>query len=216
MSRRELTRGQRVFVALWRRVTMAMAGFSDPNALEFVRTFGVREFVRWVKTSFDLLQILQERWGPIEAQMIIACAGVWSGCRWCSIGHMLTGNLELFKREQRLGPVDEREIPRLQLMRDSEVLAELLGCYCGSRWEEMHALVHRQYLLRSGQVEESSRDDQLLQMTNYMWEWVNECTMLKMDLDPDAIPAQSAIGKDRALIGRYQQARRQARQHARR
>lgn len=209
MNRGKLTLGQRFFIWFWRRLTKTMVGFPDRLAEEYVRTFGVREFLRWAKTTFEVVQMLEKRWGPAEAQMLASFAALWSGCRWCSVGHLLTGNLELFKGTGELGPLDERRVVDLQRQRDPEVLEILLECYSGSRWKEMSAMIHRQYQLRSGKVEEETSDDQLLQMTNYMWEWINECSITLMDIDPLTIPPQSPIGKDKKLLQRYREARQQ-------
>lgn len=207
--RRELTVGQRAFLWVYLRFTNMFVGFSDPFAAEHIRMEGVGGFLRWAKASFELLDQLTKRFGVVEAQLIIAFAAMWTGCRWCSIGHVLTANLELFKREDALGPLDELTIPDLQLMRDEELLALLQQRFSGPRWEELRRVMVRQYLLRSGQVEEESRDDQLLQTTNIIWEWVVECSIMAMDIDPASIPPQAPIGKNRKLRARYYAARKQ-------
>ncbi len=212
MNRRKLTLSQRLFIWLWRRLTNLMVGFPDRFAAEYVHTFGIREFLRWSQGVFKVVQQLEARYGgAAEAQMLISFAAMWCGCRWCGVGHLLSGNLELFRRDGVLGPLDERRIPELQLMRDPEVLAELERLFDAPRWQELREALRRQYLLRAGKVEESSTDDQLLQLTNFMWEWVNECSITALDIDPLQIPAQSPINKRRKLMELYQQARRRQR-----
>ena len=71
------------------------------------------------------------------------------------------------------------------------------------------ALQAETIVLRSGQVEEESRDDELLQLANLIWEWVVECSITAMDIDPSTIPPQTPIGKDRKLLARYYEARKQ-------
>jgi hypothetical protein len=209
MRRESLTAGQRVFVWAWRRFSTAFAGFPDPFVEEHVRSEGVGGYLRWAKSAFAVMGMLEKRFGPIESQLIIAFAAMWTGCRWCSIGHVLTGNLELFKREGELGPLDELTIPELQMMQDPALLEELLRRYSGPRWEQLNHVIRRQYLLRSGQVEEESRDDELIQGINIVWEWVVECSIIAMDVDPTTIPPQTPIGKDRKLLARYYEARKQ-------
>lgn len=206
--RRELSAGQRAFLWVYLRFTNMFVGFSDPFAEEHIRMEGVRGFLRWAKASFELLDQLNERFGVVEAQLVIGFAAMWTGCRWCSIGHVYSANLELFKREAALGPLDERSIPELQMLRDEELLALLQQRFAGPRWEELRRLMMRQYLLRTGQVQEESRDDELLQATNIIWEWVVECSIMAMDIDPEVIPPQTPIGKDRKLRADYAQARR--------
>jgi len=209
MRRSSLTVGQRAFVWGWRRFSTGFVGFPDPFVAEHVRMYGVRGYLSWAKSAFAMMDMLAKRFGPVDSQMIIAFAAMWTGCRWCSIGHTLSGNLELFKREGELGPLDELSIPELQMMRDPEVLALLLRRFSGPRWEQLNQLILRQYLLRSGQVEEESRDDELLQLANLIWEWVVECSITAMDIDPTTIPPQTPIGKDRKLLARYYEARKQ-------
>lgn len=209
MKRNPLTPGQRAFLWVYHRFTYAFVGFKDPFAAEHVRQEGVRGFLRWARTSFELFGQLDKRFGVVESQLIIAFAAMWTGCRWCSIGHVLSANLELLEREGELGPLDELTIPELQMMQDSELLEVLLQRFSGPRWEKLNGLMRRQYLLRTGQVEEESRDDELLQTTNIMWEWVVECSITAMDVDPREIPPQTPIGKDRKLRARYYEARRQ-------
>lgn len=207
MSDRKLTFGQRVFVWWWERITTLMVGSSNPLTEELVLTFGVREYVSRAGMMYEVLKLLEKRWGTVEAQLVIGFAGLLSGCRWCGVGHLYAANLELFKREGELLPLDEREIPALQEKTDDEVLALVEERFSDPRWAEMKRVLHQQYLLRSGQAEEETRDDQLLQMANHMWEWFNECSIVVMDIDPGTIPPQSFVGKDRKLVERYRQAR---------
>ncbi len=211
MTRPKLTLGQRVFMWCWDTAARVTMGAGNPFGEEIVRTFGIREFMRGAGMMQEVMNLLDKRWGPMEAQIIIGFAGLWSGCRWCGVGHIYAANLELFKREGELLPIDEREIPGLQEKTDDEVVAFMEERFVGDRWEKLAKLLRQQYLLRSGQVEEETRDDQLLQMTNMAWQWLNECTITAMDHDPLAIPPQSPLGKDRKLLERYRDAREQAR-----
>lgn len=207
MTRRKLSLGQRAFVAVWERMVAMSVGSPNPLMKEVVLTYGVREYLKRVKMMYEVLTLLEKRWGPLEAQIIIAFAGLWSGCRWCSVGHVYAANLELYKRDGELLPIDEREVAEIQLKTDKEVLELMHERFSAERWDAMRALLHQQYMLRAGQVEEETRDDQLLQMANYMWEWFNECSITVMDMDPTTIPPQSFLGKDKPLIVRYHEAR---------
>ncbi|MCA9656270.1 MAG: hypothetical protein H6712_08405 [Myxococcales bacterium] len=207
MTYEGLTVGQRTFVWMWRRISTMAVGFPDPFVADHVRTEGVRGYLAWAKSAFAMIEMLEKRWGPIEAQLILGLAALWSGCRWCGVGHLLSANLELFKREGELGPIDERQIPELQLMRDEEVLEVLRKQLSGPRWEQMRRIMDRQYLLHSGQATEESRDDELLQTANVIWSWVIECSITAMDTDPATIPPQTPIGKERKLLARYREAR---------
>lgn len=205
--KRKLTLGQRLFVAVWERLVVMSVGSPNPLMKEVVFTFGVREYLKRVKMMYEVLTLLEKRWGALYAQLIIAFAGLWTGCRWCSVGHIYAANLELFRQNGELLPVDEREIADLQFRTDAEVLEFLHERFSAPHWEPMRRLLDQQYLLRSAQIEEVTRDDQLLQMANYMWEWFNECSIVVMDMDPSTVPPQSFLGKDRHLLRRYREAR---------
>jgi hypothetical protein len=207
MTHGKLTLGQRAFLLVWEPLVSMSVGAPNPLMKEAVLTFGVREYLKGVKMMYEVLGLLEKRWGTLEAQLIIAFAGLWSGCRWCSVGHVYAANLELFKREGELLPLDEREIPELQTKTDAEILELMEARFCAPRWEEMVRMLHQQYLLRSGQAEEVTRDDQLLQMANAMWEWFNDCSITVMDIDPLTIPQQSFLGRDHGLLERYRKAR---------
>lgn len=200
--------GKRMLAKFWRKLTMVWLGTPVPFMEEFLYTHTFGEFLHWAKVSWEVMTLVEKRWGRIEGQLIIGMASLWSGCRFCGVGHFLSHNLELFKLEGVLGPVDERKILQLQMMTDDEVLEELLKGFSGPRWEAIAPVIKRQYLLRSGQVEEESRDDRLLQLTNHMWEWYNECTITVMDIDPTEVAPQApGHAKDKKLIQRYREAR---------
>jgi hypothetical protein len=209
MTRDKLTLGQRVFMWGWNLMGRVQLGSSNPFGEEIVRTFGLREFLKGAGMMGETMKLLDARWGPMHAQLIMGFAGVWSGCRWCGVGHLYAANLEQFKREGELLPIDEREIPGFQEKTDDEVLAIMQERFSGARWEQVAKVLRQQYMLRSGKVQEETRDDQLLQMANHIWEWLNECTITAMDIDPHAIPPQTPLGKDRKLMERYREARQQ-------
>lgn len=207
MNTGPLAAHERAFIWLWQRTSPFTIGFPFVFTEEFVRTYGVGGFMRWSKNIVSILRRLEARFGPAEAQILIGLAAFWGGCRWCSIGHVLSGNLELYDREGELGPLDELRLPRLQAMQDAEALEQLTAAYEGSRWAEMKELIRRQYLIRSGQLEPENPDDMLVDETNVIWEWVNECTITEMDTDPALIPPQSPMAKKPELLRRYRQAR---------
>jgi hypothetical protein len=69
-------------------------------------------------------------------------------------------------------------------------------------------VARRLYELRMGAPPESD-DDFLLLRANVMWEWLIECTIMGFDLEPESIPAWGSVGRNRKLIARYRQARRE-------
>lgn len=207
---RGLTFGQAIFVRLWLGLTWMTMGEADLLTEEYVRTHGVRRFLGWVRAIARTLESLEQRYGDAEAQMIAGFAALWTGCRWCGVGYMYSANLMIFKGDGSLGPVDERLVVKLQTLRDEEVIVELERRLQGPRWQPVRAAMQRQYELHAGITEALDDDDALLRHTNRMWEWVTECSIIAMDRELESITPRSGIGRDRALIARYRDARRRA------
>jgi hypothetical protein len=175
---------------------------------EYIRTYGVSEYFKWLGEGFRLTKVLEQRFGAAEGQMVIAMAGLWTGCRWCSTAHMLIANVTLFHADGTIGPIDELELFKWQELRDPEVMARLEQRLEG-RWAPMAPVARRLYALRTGQAEPESDDDFLLVRANTMWEWLIECTIMGIDMEPASVPAWGPLGRDHELIARYRQARRE-------
>ena len=184
-------------------------GIIVPFQEDYVRTYGALDYMRWLMEGFRITTQLEKRFGRVEGQMIISMAGLWTGCRWCSIAHMFISNLILYHEEQELGPIDELELPHWQEKTDTEVL-ELLDERLTGRWTDMAAVSRRIYALRTGEVEPQDEDDDLLMRTNVMWELLIECTIMAFDFDPESIPAWGYPARKRKLRARYRAARQAA------
>lgn len=183
-------------------------GISSTFHEDYVRTYGVSEYFKWLGEGFRITKLLEQRFGAAEGQMVIAMAGLWTGCRWCSTAHMLIANLTIFHADGTIGPIDELELAKWQELRDPEVMALLQQRLIG-RFAPLAPIAQRLYALRIGEVEPESDDDYLLVRANAMWEWLIECTITGIDMEPETIPAWGPLGRDRKLIARYRQARRE-------
>lgn len=203
----KLSLGQRAFVKTFTFLTRLQTGAEIPFSEDYVRTYGIWEFLKWVSESVRVIKELEKRFGKHEAQMLVAIASMWTGCRWCSIGHMFIANLSIYKDLGELGPIDELDMPAMQELTDPETVVELEQRLVG-RWQHLGPIAHRLYELRMGQDAPKTSDDALLLRTHLMWEWVIECTIMALDLEPESIPAWSPEGKDKALVERYREARR--------
>ncbi len=204
---RKLSLTQRAFIAIFGPVTQAMIGFRIPFIEDYVRTYGITEFVKWSNEGVRLIRELQKRYGEAEGHMLVSISALWCGCRWCSVAHMYIGNLTLFKREGALGPFDELELPNVQEMNDDQVL-EVLDRHLVERWAALAPLARRMYRLRTGEALPKDDTDDLLVRTNAMWEWIIECTIMAFDYDPETIPAWDGFGRSHKLKARYREARR--------
>jgi len=204
--RSKLPLGQRVVVRALDLYIRAAYRVIAPFNEDYVRTFGAWEYVKWMLEAERIRALLERRYGKTETQMLISMAGLLSGCRWCSIQHMLLANLMIFEQTGELGPVDELDLPRWQEMRDAEVL-EVLEESLQPRWSHIVPVLRRLYELRAGLAEPSTDDDYLLVRTNVMWEWAIECTITALDFDPASIPPFGPMARDRTLFTRYRNAR---------
>lgn len=205
---RKLSLGERLVVRAMDVFSRVGYGITTTFNEEYVRTYGVKEYLKWLGEGFRLTKQLEERYGAVEGQLVISMAGLWTGCRWCSTAHMLIANLTEFHATGELGPIDELEVPKWQELRDPEVLARLEERLVG-RWAHMAPVARRLYALRTGQEQPETDDDYLLLRANAMWEWLIECTIMGIDLAPESIPAWGPVARDRKLLARYRQARRE-------
>jgi len=205
---RKLSLGERLVVRAMNVFSRVGYGISSTFHEDYVRTYGVSEYFKWLGEGFRITKLLEQRFGEVEGQMIISMAGLWTGCRWCSTAHMLIANLTLFAKEGELGPIDELELARWQELRDPEVL-ERLELRLAGRWAHLRPVARRLYALRTGEVEPDTDDDFLLARANAMWEWLIECTIMGFDMAPEEIPAWGSVARDRKLIARYRQTRRE-------
>lgn len=204
---RKLSLGERFVVKAMNVFSRVGYGISSTFHDDYVRTFGVGEYIKWLGEGFRITKLLEQRWGTVEGQMIISMAGLWTGCRWCSTAHMLIANLTHFRNEGELGPIDELELAQWQELRDPQVL-ELLERRFVDRWAPLAAVAQRLYALRTGKAQPETDDDYLLVRANTMWEWIIECTITGFDIEPESVPAWGSVGRNRELITRYRQARR--------
>jgi hypothetical protein len=203
---RRLSLGERLVVGAMNVFSRVGYGIKTTYNEEYIRTYGITEYLKWLGEGFRITKRLEERFGPAEGQMVIAMAGLWSGCRWCSTAHMLIANLTIFDADGTLGPIDELEVHRWQELRDPEVLALLEERLVG-RFAAMGPVARRLYELRVAKVEPETDDDYLLMRANAMWEWLIECTIMGIDLPPEEIPAWGPLGRNRKLVARYRRAR---------
>jgi len=140
---------------------------------------GVRGFMAYAKLYDAIVNELAEVFGgPFEAQVIVAMAGFFNGCRFCTIGHLKAANLILYRDEERLSPIDEFYMVDLMYKTDEEVLEQLLAWMDGQeRFERLSEALVGLYRMRFGDVEPSTDEEFLLVSAVAMWEWTNECTI---------------------------------------
>lgn len=209
MSKRELTRAQRAFLALYNPFFEKMLGWrQDAINEEFVRTYGVGELLKYGKTMGDTLSFLAERYGESEAQHIAGFSGMMNGCRFCGVGHNLTANVMIFQRTGELFPIDELEIPELQKTTDTNIMRLFQDRLSGTRWADLLRHLERMNQLRIGASRTDSDDDLYLGTALDLWIWNNECTIeVGLDIDATDVPSFATFNRNRPLYDRYRKAR---------
>ncbi|MEM9190201.1 MAG: hypothetical protein AAGF12_13535 [Myxococcota bacterium] len=209
MGRKHLTKRQKLFLAAYNPFFGKMLGWrQDSINAEFTRTYGVAALLKFGKTIGDALAYLSERYGEADAQHLVGFAGLMNGCRFCGIGHNLTANVTIFQESGTLFPVDELEIPDLQLRPDEEIMEVFRNRLSNTRWSKLLTLIERMEELRLGSPRTESDDDTYLGLALDLWGWNNECTIeTGFNINPKDVPSFAKFNGDRALYERYRAAR---------
>ncbi|MFK8000337.1 MAG: hypothetical protein AB8H86_12115 [Polyangiales bacterium] len=209
MSKKPLSFVERVFLKAVNPVFGRVQGWrQDAINEEFVRTYGVRGFVKFGKTIGDTIAFLADKYGEAEAHHLVGFAGMMNGCRWCGVGHTLTANLLIFQDGEALFPIDERELPELQLLDDDAILEVFRERLHATPWASLVSLLERIKQLRGGEERTDSDDDVYLGLALDLWDWTNECTIeTGFDIKAEDVPTLALLNRDKALHVRYRAAR---------
>lgn len=209
MSKKPLTFAQRAFLRACNPLFGRVQGWrQDAINEEFVRTYGIRGFIKFGKTIGDTIAFLAEKYGEPEAHHLVGFAGMMNGCRWCGVGHTLTANLLIFQEAEALFPIDERELPELQKLEDDAILKVFQDRLEATPWAPVLPLIERITQLRDGDKRTDSDDDVYLGLALDLWDWTNECTIeTGFDIEAKDVPTLALLNKNRALYERYRSAR---------
>lgn len=204
-----LSVGQRLFLAAYNRAFATFLGWrQDAINEEYVRTYGVSGLLKFGKMIGDVIATLTERYGEAHAQHLVGFAGLLNGCGFCGVGHNLTANVLLFQDDGSIFPIDEQDVPRLQHLEDSALMAELEAKLVDTEYTHVLELLQRMYSLRNGGVQSESEDDTYLLLALDMWLVNNECTIaIGLDIEPEQVPIFAKFSRDSELYRRYREAR---------
>jgi hypothetical protein len=207
---RPLSPIQRMILALYRRIELAQYGFTLPFMESMFRVRGYRGLFAMGDNLTRTIKALEKRYGQLIANLILAWAGLWNGCRYCSIGHVYAVNLLHFRETGRLYPIAESEVPELQELTYPELMERLRHALVGEEFAEQLQVIERMFELFSG-AQVISDDDRLLSKALTCWAWLNECTIpVTYDLETSDVPAL-LLKKDREpVLNRYKAARKAA------
>ena len=201
---RELTLGQRAFARVMDAVCIRFMGHPLPFLREVLRTHGLAGYRTITGTIQRVLTECSQRYGVVEANVLVAVGAMWNGCRFCSRSHLWVANLYYLRDTGKLFPLDDAEVPRLQRLSDEEVLSYLKTRLTEGGFADLARLVERQFHLKIGDYTGTTDDDPYLQAAIAAWDWMVECTIV---VDEDQVFPADAIARDRALCARYLQAR---------
>lgn len=209
---RRLSFMQRLLARVLNYLQEKKSGYDTPFVEEWIRTAGTKGFFEHAQRLEATINAATELYGATTAQMLISLAALWNGCWYCGVGHMFAANLQLFRDEKVLGPLDEREVPAIGHLTDEEALARLLEIFAETRFERMRALMQRQYAIKTGTAEGTTPDDDALLAILTAWDILNEASITSgIDLqDPAIVPPLCDLAKDRQLRAEYRAARKEA------
>jgi hypothetical protein len=169
-----------------------------------VRAHGIGEMSKFGRVVDESLKVYEATYGPFIIQLLTGLSAMWTGCTYCSVGHVLTANLHWYKAHGELTGLDEGLIYWLQRKTDDDVHAYLRQVFSGDKHKRTVELIERLYAIRAMEAEGETADDDFLRAAAATWDWVNECSIR---LDPVKVPPMDRLGKDRKLLRRYEEAR---------
>lgn len=189
-----------------RKMVRLTQGYDPVFLAELLHQLGPKEFSRWGEEVTAIVEELEETLGVPTAQFVIAFNALFNGCRVCSVGHLYSGNLEVFARTGQLFPIDEREAYRLQSLDDDAVFAEL-SQRLEDGYPETFEHIARMYELKTDVRKPRTPLDHLMLRVAAAWEVLAESTVLCDVDDPATVDPLTPIAKDKALRRRYDAAR---------
>ena len=198
----------RVALMMVRTVTRMLQGYEALFLEELFRTHGARTFMKWASVMGDIIETTERDYGHANAHLIISFSALWAGCDYCGRGHLLASNMARFQDEGVLFPLDERQVPALQNMRDDDALLHLNTLLADPRWELERALIRRLYDLRADLAVGTTPHDEHLRAALAAWEWLTDCSIVSQGVPDEQVEPLSKIARKKAtLLPRYRAAR---------
>lgn len=212
LEREPLSLGQRLSVGVGMLYSkIAYGQFAGDFVEEMIRALGFKGFMDWGMMAGSTLQSLEERYGPAIAQLLTGIVAMWNGCTYCSKGHTLAANVHHHKDTGGLLPLDEEYVYWLQRLRDDEVMEKLRDWFAGEEHARIRQLLDRLYEIKTGTAQGETEDDPYLTAINGAWDWATQCTIM---VDAIEVPPLAPIGKDKAAVSAYREARKEWRKTA--
>ena len=100
-----------------------------------------------------------ERYGIIEANVLIGTGALWNGCHFCPRSHLWIANLYYLRDTGKLFPLDDTEASQLQKLTDAEALEVITQKLTQGGFADLARRVERQYHLKVGDHTGTTEDD---------------------------------------------------------
>lgn len=196
-----------------RALTRASTGYDIGElANELIRTHGPWKVWEHLGACAKINKALAQRYGEYNGQLVLALAGVLDGCRYCSIGHLYSANVALFRDKGVLGPIDEQGMLDYLRMTDPQILEYMTDLLADEEYAESRELLSRMWRLHQQEAEVRDDDDRLLRAALDVWTWAHECSIiLGVEAKPGGVAPLGLMRPSASLLERYEQARKESR-----
>ncbi len=202
---RDLSLKEKLFISMTTLMNRIQRGHPYTEYMTaMVQAHGIAELSKFGTVVDDALKQYEKIYGSFIIQLLTGLSAMWTGCTYCSVGHILTANLHWYKDHGELTGLDEGLIYWLQRKTDDDVHAYLRQVFVGKKHVRKLELIERLYAIRAMEEEGETDDDDFLRAAAATWDWVNECSIR---LDPVQVPPMDKLGKDRKLLLRYEKER---------
>lgn len=204
---RSLTFGERMLLKLMNSGNRAQLGFNHPFLESVVRASGFRGTIAFMRDVGGTVAELEKHYGLLVANLIMAFAGLWNGCPYCSVGHFYAANLLFFKSTGRLYPIAESDVPELQVMTYDQSMERTRQLLSSEELAEHFRIIERLFQLYTA-AEIKTEEDRLLTAALASWGWLNECSVpITYDMQVQEIPAILDKKERELVVNRYRAAR---------
>ncbi len=170
-----------------------------------MRAHGLLGLVQWRAAAAAAERGLAERFEPFEVQALLGITALLDGCGWCSVGHLYAANLIYLREYGMLLPLDERDVARLQRMRDPDLRMVLLSSLVGPDMERLRGALERLFALKL-EGEAPGEEDGCLVELIAAWGAVTRCSVTA-EWSGEVPPLSPMVSWDLGLIQRYRQQR---------
>lgn len=200
-----MTLPQRIAVNILESIGTHLWGFKPNMMRHFVLEYGALKSVMWFVKHMPKYEKILKKWGPVRTHLVATVLSTLHGCEYCTYGHAYALQLQYFKHNNKLFPLDESELINLHTLPEVEVFNRISAALTEAGLESEMELLNRIGPLReqSPAAQQNQNDEYLLHLMS-MFSVLNTCG-IKRQVVPDE--AHDPINKDKPIRERYAAAR---------